>query len=431
LRINGKLFLRRPLYYAPMDATQYFQSNKIHCDQCLTKNSRKEFHLEILNQRNEAKGFSSETIEAFENGKSVYKLIDIKEDSYCQLLFYKNKEAKALKIAIKKIDGLQALLKEQSDNGDLLTAIFDKITAYEIELEKKKPVSYSHQALQIGIMHPSKRQVIPLMPEEIRNTDGTTKQDCEMNAAKRLLSQVRKDHRQLGLIIGGDALFSKQPIIEDILGLDMHYLFVAKPTDHIFMTRWMENNPEWSTHQANGIKGRQLRYRWMNDVPLNGNKETVKTNYLYFEMVVTDDAGKEKIVFKSSWVTDIEIDEKNVAHLVAGGRCRWKVENEMFNTLKNQGYALEHSYGHGKGNLCYNFYLLTLLAFFFHQIFELTDKTYQACRIKFGSKKHMWESLRAYIKILIFESWQQLMDFALKPTNYLHGESAEITLQAV
>jgi len=252
-----------------------------------------------------------------------------------------------------------------------------------------------------------------------------------MNAAKRLLPQVRKDHRQLELIIGGDDLFSRQPIIKDILELNMHYLFVAKPTSHIFMMNWMDANPEWETHQANGINGRQFRYRWMNDVPLNGNKETVKTNYLYFEMVVTDDEGNEKIVFKSSWVTDIHIDEKTVGKLVAGGRCRWKVENEMFNTLKNQGYDLEHSYGHGKENLCYNFYLLTLLAFFFHQIFELTDKTYQACRAKFGSKRHMWETMRSYIKVFIFKSWQQLMDFALKPTNYFYEKNGEITLKTV
>ena len=71
--------------------------------------------------------------------------------------------------------------------------------------------------------------------------------------------------------------------------------------------------------------------------------------------------------------------------------------------------------GHGKKNLCFNFYLLTLLAFFFHQIFELTDKQYQTCRKKFGSKKHMWEKLRAYIDIIIFDTWEALLAFALAP----------------
>ncbi|MBU1752897.1 ISNCY family transposase, partial [bacterium] len=77
-----------------------------------------------------------------------------------------------------------------------------------------------------------------------------------------------------------------------------------------------------------------------------------------------------------------------------------------------------HNYGHGEKNLCFNFFLLTLLAFYFHQIFELTDRLYQECRKKFGSKRHMWETLRSYIKILIFEDWEELLNFALDPTKY-------------
>lgn len=63
----------------------------------------------------------------------------------------------------------------------------------------------------------------------------------------------------------------------------------------------------------------------------------------------------------------------------------------------------------------FNFYLLTLLAFFFHQIFELTDSQYQNCREKFGSKKHLWEKLRSWIDIIIFETWEKLLEFALAP----------------
>jgi len=76
------LFPHEHLYYIPIDGTQYYQSKKIHCAQCLTK-----------------------TVE-------------------------------------------------------------------------KDEVSYSHQALQASIMHPKLSQVIPFMPEEIRNSDGKTKQDC-------------------------------------------------------------------------------------------------------------------------------------------------------------------------------------------------------------------------------------------------------------
>jgi hypothetical protein len=100
---------------------------------------------------------------------------------------------------------------------------------------------------------------------------------------------------------------------------------------------------------------------------------------------------------------------------VQSGRCRWKNENECFNVMKNHGYYMDRNYGHGNKNLCFNFYLLTLLAFLFHQIFELTDEPYQACRKKLGSKKHLWEKLRSYIDILIFETWERLLEFILTP----------------
>lgn len=291
---------------------------------------------------------------------------------------------------------------------------------------KDKTISYSHSALQGGIMHPDKRQIIPLMAEEISNTDGTTKQDCEMNAAKRLLPKLREDHRQLGIIIGGDGLFSKQPFIEDLQQSKLHYILVAKPADHKFMNEWLTAYPSLNTHEHSDEKGRVYRYQWMNEVPLNGGEKAPYVNYFYFELIDTcKKTGKEKVVYRNSWVTDLEITSATIVTLVKGGRCRWKIENECFNTLKNQGYFLEHNYGHGEKNLCFNFYLLTLLAFFFHQIFELTCATYQSCRAKFGSKRHMWESLRAYIKILIFSSWDHLMNFSLKPTKYLADDACQ------
>ncbi len=63
-------------------------------------------------------------------------------------------------------------------------------------------IRYSHKAVQIAIVHPDMRQVVPLMPEEIRNTDGATKQDCEMNAAKRLIPKLRKAHPATGHYYG-------------------------------------------------------------------------------------------------------------------------------------------------------------------------------------------------------------------------------------
>ena len=286
-------------------------------------------------------------------------------------------------------------------------------------IKKVETKEYSHQALQASIMHPDKRQVIPLMPEEISNTDGETKQDCELNAAKRLIPRIRHEHPHLGITLGGDGLYSNQPFIEMALEYDMHYILVAKPDNHTYMMDWLRAYPKLNSIEHVDKKGRKHLYEWMNNVPLNGREDAVNVNFMQYKIIIEKEDGSEKINYINSWVTDIIVTEDNITKLANGGRCRWKCENECFNTLKNQGYFLEHNYGHGKKNLCFNFYILTLLAFYFHQIFELTDLMYQACRKKFGSKRHLWEKLRSYVCIIVFKSWRHLLDFALSPTAYI------------
>jgi len=284
-----------------------------------------------------------------------------------------------------------------------------------VQHHKKESPTYSHQVLQGGIAHPDCSEVIPFMPEQIVNTDGTKKQDCEMNAAKRFVERIREEFPRLGLLIGGDGLFSKQPIIKDILAKGMHYLFVAKPLDHAYMMEWVEAYDKLDRIEFEDDKGRRHIYEWVNDVPLSGQEDTIHVNFLRCWVMKTDKSGNEKIVYRNSWVTDINIASDTITTLVRAGRCRWKSENELFNVMKNHGYYMERNYGHGEKNLAFNFYLLTLLAFLFHQIAELTDKQYQACRKRFGSKRHLWEKLRSYIDLLIFETWESLLEFVLTP----------------
>ncbi len=123
----------------------------------------------------------------------------------------------------------------------------------------------------------------------------------------------------------------------------------------------------------------------MNDVPLNGREDSISVNFFELQILAPGKDGILKTNFRSSWVTDFSISEHVVERLVSAARCRWKIENECFNNLKNQGYHLEHNFGHGKQYLSFNFYLLTLLAFFAHQVFELTD------RLRSGLSEETWK----------------------------------------
>jgi hypothetical protein len=249
--------------------------------------------------------------------------------------------------------------------------------------------------------------VVPLCPEQVRNTDGTEKQDCETNAAKRLLGKLKKTHPKLPLIIIADSLYSNQPMIKEIRSCGHHYVLVAKPDDHKILMEWVNG-----LRQLNEVmqmeyvdrKGRAHIYEWVNEVPLNGNKDAPLVNY--FEYWMKDG---EKTVYHNSWVTDLPLDDDCIEEMVRIGRSRWMIENEVFNTVKNHGYHIEHNYGHGVSNLSMNFFLLNLLAFFLHQIFELTDRTYQWLRKKLGSKRNLWDHLRVYCHAVVFLDWDDLL----------------------
>ena len=280
---------------------------------------------------------------------------------------------------------------------------------------KKGVVRYSHQIVQTAIMNPDMRQVIPLSPEEVKNTDGKEKQDCEINAGRRLLTRIRKSHPVLPLIIVADSLYSKQPTIDAITALHMNYVLVAKPEDHRKLTEWVNEMRMLKETTRIGVKDgdRTHIYEWVNDVPLNDNRKTVMVNY--FDYRIEKDGES---TYHNRWVTDLVVSKENVAQLVRIGRCRWKIENETFNTLKNQGYHIEHNFGHGKEHLSFNFFLLNLLAFFMHQIFELTYVVYQQLREKFGSKRNLWDHLRACLYIVIFADIDNYFERMLDPRTF-------------
>ncbi len=283
--------------------------------------------------------------------------------------------------------------------------------------QRNGEVTHSHGILQGAIMHPDKKQVLPVMPEAIQNGDGSKKQDCEINAAKRFIDKLRAAHPRQKFLICGDGLMSHQPFMETVMANGMHCLFVAKPGDHKYLEEWLQAYKQLPTTQHMDNQGRTHIYTWQNAVPLHGGKGALEVNWFKYQLK----NKKGKISYTNSWVTDIEITEANVQQMTRAGRCRWKIENECFNTLKNQGYHIEHNYGHGEQNLSYNMYLLTLLAFYFHQIFELTDGVYQACRVSYGSKAHLWENFRSTIRMLVVDDWEHLMDLLL------NGDDDEVT----
>lgn len=280
----------------------------------------------------------------------------------------------------------------------------------EKENSRTGEISYYLQMLGGAIIHPNFKEVIPLCPEMIIKQDGTTKNDCERNAAKRFFEQLRKDHPHLPLIINEDGLSPNAPHIRDMEKYDLHYILGIKPGDHKFLFHYVNKSFQDGNTIEFELEDKKdsaitHRFRILNSVPLNQSNQDLLVNVIeYWEY----SQKAEKITYHNSWVTDFKLSKENAYTIMLGGRARWKIENETFNTLKNQGYHLEHNYGLGKKYLAVIFAMLMMLAFLVDQTQQLCCTLFQSVWRKLGSKKSLWESMRSYFKCFLLKSMTEL-----------------------
>jgi hypothetical protein len=265
-------------------------------------------------------------------------------------------------------------------------------------------VTYYHQMMGAVIIHPNRWEVIPLMPEPIMKQDGESKNDCERNAAKRFLAQLKQDYPHLSFTITEDALSPNAPHIRELKKHGFHYILGVKEGDHAYLFEQVAlARQEGRTTEYEQREGGVLhRFSFINQMPLNKSNPDILVNFVeYWEI------SKDKTQH-FSWVTDFTITKLTVFAIMRAGRARWKVENETYNTLKNQGYHFEHNFGHGKKNLSVVFATLMMLAFLVDQVQHLACELFSAVLDKKGSRKRLWEHMRALFKTLEFVSMEQL-----------------------
>lgn len=267
--------------------------------------------------------------------------------------------------------------------------------------------TYYLQALGAAIVHPERKEVIPLIPEIISQQDGETKNDYELNASRRFLTQFHAEHPHLDIVVTHDAISPNGPYIRFVQDLGYHFIFCVKESDHAHLFT------QFDEARRRGEGGKQILddphrsdrfhyFRWVNGLPINASHKDIRVNVLEYWQVT----GNDQIRF--TWVTDIAITKDNAHRIMRAGRARWKIENEIFNTLKNQGYHFEHNYGLGKQYLSMVFVKIMMLAFLVDQAQQLCCALFQAVLKKTGSKKALWEQMRSLFHCFKLESMEML-----------------------
>ena len=285
-----------------------------------------------------------------------------------------------------------------------------------VKNHKNGKITFSHSAVTPVILKPGNNKVIPLEPEFITPQDGHRKQDCENAAAKRWLQQYGQQYKGLNSIILGDDLYSRQTLCEIILEEGFNFILVCKPDSHKTLYEWLADFDRMGVIKTKAVRrraGKRIEtdtYRFFNQAPLRNSDDAMEVNWCELTTSLADGA----VIYKNSFVTNLEISDDNVIEIAMAGRARWKIENENNNILKTKGYNLEHNFGHGKKHLSCTLLTLNLLSFAFHTVLEMTDKKYRLLREALPARKTFFDDLRALTRYICFENWNDLLNFMLR-----------------
>jgi hypothetical protein len=227
-----------------------------------------------------------------------------------------------------------------------------KTTTNEETGEKK--TIYYHNVLEAKIVF-SDNMILSIGTEFVENEkENVSKQDCEINAFKRLALKLKKAYPRLPICILGDSLYAAESIFKVCEDFDWRYIirFKEKRIPSISSEFELLKNMEEKS-QNEGMK-------WVNDISYN--KRHV---HVIEYKTIEKDIKKE-----FCWLTDMKIfSKKQAREIVKIGRYRWKIENEGFNVQKNLRYDITHANSLNY-NAMKNHYLLIQISDILLQLYE-------------------------------------------------------------
>ncbi len=195
-----------------------------------------------------------------------------------------------------------------------------------VKKHRNGEIEYYHQSLAAVIVHPDQKTVLPLDFEPIVKSDGDKKNDCERNAAKRLLLAIHQLYANRPFIVLEDALAANGPHIQALMGYGMDFIINAKPVGNASLFEVMHERfllGEVTEDEETLPDGRGRGYRFVADLPLNASHPDTRVNMIeYWEV---DKNDPEKVTLNMSWITNLDITRENVYEIVRAARTRWKV----------------------------------------------------------------------------------------------------------
>lgn len=235
----------------------------------------------------------------------------------------------------------------------------------------KKLKRYYHKVLEAKLVLADKI-VVSLGTEFIENeAEDVEKQDCETNAAKRLLKRIKEEFPRLHICVQGDALYATEPIMKLCRKNNWTYIFTQKDTrQRIVAENFGLLDEKADKTVVEGIGKEKGKGSYYNHIEKLTGKQEVMNVYEY-RYEKEENGDKQEVIYQ--WITNLELKPRNLEEMIEAARGRWKIENEGFNNQKNGIYRIEHINSRNS-NAMKNHYLLTQIADILMQLYLAWNK---------------------------------------------------------
>ena len=214
------------------------------------------------------------------------------------------------------IDGTGLFYFREKHCGNcLVTTVTREIDGKEVKVKR-----YYHKVLEAKLVL-APGIVISLDTEFIENeSEDVSKNDCEINAAKRLLERLHRDYPRLPVCLQGDALYAAETIMKICRGYGWKYILTQKATRQ----KALAESYEWiasggGAETVKGIGKEAGNGEYINHVEETAGKEEEANIYRY--RYEAEEDGK-RVTHEFQWLTNIELTKKNLEEMIEAGRGR-------------------------------------------------------------------------------------------------------------
>ena len=239
------------------------------------------------------------------------------------------------------------------------------------------------------------------------------KQDCELNAFKRLVKRIKKEFPRLEIMLLLDGLYPKNVVFDMCEEYNWKFAITLKDKSLKSVQEQIADQLLFNEYGQSSHIESTAEYWYDYSYKLHKNIEYKNHKLTVVETICKEKSKNDKDKISTTrfvHITNVKLEKDDIHKFSKSARLRWKIENEGFNNQKNNDYELEHKFSRTSFDATKNYYQLLQIADIINQF------TYKLKIVKEFLKSHNLTT-----KALMINTFSYLTGMLVDDDDLLNG----------